>query len=178
MNKFLILSLFFIFTCTAYAEVTEATQAPTSENNLASTFLARDRVEIGGSLNFVSESSSGNSRFNLSPFAGYFIRERLSINAQLGMFYSSTDSKITGLYGVGATYYIETFESFAPFVSQNFTRTYGYSDESHSGDTGIGALVFIRENVALKTSAIYDYNFESKFNEGNFALASALSFFF
>jgi hypothetical protein len=149
-----------------------------SSNHLAETFLKKGRFEVGGGFRFSSSASTGDSSLLLAPFGAYFIKDRLSLNAALGVSYTSTDSKIRGDYGIGASYYFNGSVNFAPYISQSLARTYGSSDESNGGATDFGVLYFLAPNVALRTAVSYAYNFEQSLNEGQFNIVSAFSIFF
>lgn len=152
-------------------------QAAAEEIN-ADTFLAKDRFELAASFNFSSQAQTGDSYFNLNPSVGYFIKDRLSLNGQLQNQYSNVNSKLTGTYGLGASYYFNINQQFAPFINQLFNRTYGSSDATMGGTTSFGVLNFLAPNVAFKTSLAYEYNFESSINSGLFSMVGAFSIFF
>jgi hypothetical protein len=148
-----------------------------AENIKSETFLAKDRYEVSGSFVFNSSADSGRSNFRISPGVGYFIKDRLSVNAVVGAAYSSTTTKLTGDYGLGATYYLKTDEQYAPFVSQSFYRTFGSSDPEMGGMSQVGVLNFIAPNLAFKTSLAYDYSFERSINKGSFYIIGIFSLF-
>jgi len=149
-----------------------------AEEIKADTFLAKDRYEVGGRFQFSSQAKSGATNFSLTPNVGYFIKDRISINGLLNTQYSGISSKVFGYFGLGASYYFKLEQQFAPFVSQNFTRTYGNSDAIMGGSTDFGVLNFLAPNVAFKTALEYNYNFKQSMNEGLFSLYGAFSIYF
>lgn len=176
MAKIIFLILISILVVPAWGE--ELASPQTSNELSPETFLAQGRYEASGTFSFKSEASSGSSNFFLRPSVGYFIKDRLSINAGLGMNYSSSTSQVTGDISAGASYYFKLAGPIAPFVSQDFYQTYGSSETSNGGLSTFGALLFLRPNVALKSGFSYVYNFEQSLNEGSFEVTSGLSFFF
>lgn len=144
---------------------------------------ASAQTEQGGWLaggNLELNTARNNARINISPMAGYFLRNNLAAGANVLIDYNKLGDVKSTAFGIGpfVRYYFGT-GTLRPLVHGNLNFTSNKTKTPLSSNTytgtnyflGGGAAAFINRNVALETLAGYDHTaIENQDGTGGFKL--------
>lgn len=107
---------------------------------------------VGGNLGTGSNNLDGGSGFfTFSPNVGYFITDQLALTGGIG--YSSAsfiDDTFSGQ--IGARYYLGKVSDVWPYARAGAA----FNDSSSQYSVGLGANIFITENVAIESNLLFN----------------------
>jgi outer membrane protein len=111
--------------------------------------FAKGDFTLGGNIKYQSEN--GNSHTMLAPSLGYFVSDKLSINATIVSM--SGDDLETGMamesstsFGIGVNYYmLDLGERFKVYSTANL----GFGDDTTSFNAGVGMNYFLTQKLLL-----------------------------
>lgn len=141
--------------------------------------IKEGNVEVNGSFNLSRSTSSGSGTyFNIQTIGQYFIKDHLSLGADISYYTYRRNSSLA--IGPAATLYFAVKENLAPYITLTpitWTNTSGYSHNLISSTVRAGVKFFLTDSVAFGPAVEYYHFWEQHGmrSSGNISLLGVFS---